>query len=239
MEWLGLVGALLGASVGGGIAHLNAWRFAKRQETRAAEQETRKEKSERLGLAYAIIFKVQRATEVLRQTRLHALGALEVANAKQWMLWQALRPFFGVDRNEAMSFSSAELALFATHQDAEYANQLLELATVYNLTLDLLREFRVRRETFADRAQGSGRVQVSAEIASFESTDGNLHLLSAELDQLALSIAHTTNDGAQHAVAIANEIGLKLRALLQDDRFTVQIRYSLDDETSNTTEAKA
>jgi hypothetical protein len=130
---IGILGSLLGAGVGGGLAHLNAWRFAKRQEKRQIEQEERKEKAERLGLAFSVVFKVQRATEIITQAQKHTRAGAQAAAQNGWPMWQGLRPFFGTDHSERISFSSAELALFAVANDAAYANDLQELATVHNL----------------------------------------------------------------------------------------------------------
>lgn len=211
--WIGILGALLGAAVGGGIAHLNAWRFA-----------TRQEKRERLGLAFSVVFKVQRAMETLRQARNHVQDGMNQAAQNNWPLWQGLMPFFGTDNSERLQFNPSELALFAQMNDAEFANKLQELSTVHNLTADLLREYRARRERFSEGAAKYGKVMVEGPVASFESAEPGMFLQALELEQYAQSLASITGDGALHALDCAGAVCGKLKAFLNDDRFKIELR---------------
>jgi hypothetical protein len=50
-------------------------------------------------------------------------------------------------------------------------------------------------------------------------------LLAMELEQYSISIANMTEDGAKHAIQIANAVCEKLRGHLKDPRFTVNLGY--------------
>lgn len=84
-----LLSALLGAGVAGGIAHMNARDFAKRQEHREIEREAQRQGERRLALAHAVVFKVQRATDLITKVTRHVIDARVMAAQRGWPLWQA------------------------------------------------------------------------------------------------------------------------------------------------------
>lgn len=221
--YLPFVSALLGALLGGLIAHVNGRHFAKRQEDRQVAQEKQRQRDINLALAHSIVFKVHQAFNFIWQSRAQILSAKEVATHRQWPLWQAMQEFFTGER-ERVKFEASELALFAGNNDAEFATQLLELAAVNNLVADIYHDYAVRREAFGDKALENGKFELKeGKITSFQTDSPAAQLLALRLDQLAQSLDDITGQGAQHAHKVYISVSGKLRDILQDSRFNIDL----------------
>jgi|GEM_PF-2911684 len=82
-----------GVLVGGLITYLITWVFAKRQEKRQEAQEAKRERDDRLGLAFSAVFKVQQATDTIYKVCAHIQGAAQ--NTMGDRLWRSLTPMLG------------------------------------------------------------------------------------------------------------------------------------------------
>lgn len=216
-----------GVLVGGLITYLITWVFAKRQEERQEAQEAKRDRDDRLGLAFSAVFKVQQATDLIYKVCAHIQGSAQ--KPKGGRLWRSLTPMLGAG-DQRVSFSASELALFAAAGEAKFVNDLLEVASCSNLLLDLVREYNLRRETLSDVLIEKGLVELSGEVGTHELPSAvalSVAPKEIELEMLAKSLSDVSAGGLQHAVEVSNTICPKLTSMLQDPRFTLRIGFAV------------
>ncbi|MEJ0059487.1 MAG: hypothetical protein WDM79_07915 [Terricaulis sp.] len=217
-----LFSTLLGACVAGVIAHLNARHFAKEQSRKEVERERRSEATRNLGLAHSIVFKVQRATDMITKVHKHFVSARQIAAKNAWPLWQGMKEFFGTDRLH-VAFDADELGLFVVKDRADFTNNLQDVASAHNLLVDLIHAYNSQRNEFSKQSTSKNLVALAGEVASFESSDPNVVLLALRLEQLAQAIGETSEGAVREALELSASVTTLLSEILSDPRFKMRI----------------
>jgi hypothetical protein len=128
---VGLLGALLGAVVGGFIAAATNAFFAWRSE-----------RDRRLAIAHSVTIKVLKIADTVFKLCKTINAAWAEASGEY--RWREVLPLMGLPRDH-IEFTPEELALFWVGKQDDFASELSSAANWYNLLLDLAAEYKSTR----------------------------------------------------------------------------------------------
>lgn len=182
------------------------------------------EKDRRLGLAYSIRHKVMRMADAVVKTQRHVDESLEgvPGDAERW----PLLPAFQGGVTERFEFTSEELALFQMNDEGEYANSVLDLASLHNLLAEIRTLYNVDRRALGYLLASKGYVQFEGRVASVSAEakqDPEMLSRHIEVSDLAETLIKFSREGSPEAQKTVDEITPKLAAILDDPRFKAKI----------------
>lgn len=185
--WAAVIGAIVGAIAGGGIAAiLQHWQYSREKGARER------------ALAQALFFKVLRIHSDLEGYRRHVADCAAFAHAKGLREgWQSLKPIGnGPPR---IAFAPEEMALLLDLRRFDLLNTVLSLDAVHGSTVDIFELYASRRAAMgaligADRMEGQiASVDLSEEMMRHAGP------LAAELDDIVTQIKARADRDAREA----------------------------------------
>lgn len=183
------------------------------------------EKDRRLGLAYSIRYKVMRIADAVIKIQRHVDDNLRGVpdNVEKWPL---IQPFRG-GSSERFEFTSDEIALFQMRDQSDYANEILDLASLHNLLLEVRTGYNADRQALGYMLAAKGYVEFDGNVGSVSEQarrDPEILPRHIEVSDLAETLIRFSREGSPHAEKVASEISAKLTAMLDDPRFKAGIR---------------
>ncbi len=163
------------------------------------------ERARRVGVAYSIFFKVLRyasdAEQVCRHVERHRPPEGQAVG------WRTVQPLL-LPTIPSAEFTAEELTLFAIGGQAQFADALVDFASVHNHLVNLSENYRVRQEALA-----RGRLQ--NRVAG--RPDNDLEVDEDIVVQLAQRLLVLARDAQPEVEDLAHGIGDRLSRLLDND----------------------
>lgn len=219
---LGFLNDALLVLLGALVAFASTWWFSHREE-----------RERRRGTGYAIVLRVNEATQTILQIRKMLTKNLgEVGPPEVPYKWLVAEIPAGFAWRADMSFPPEELAIFARAERNEVLIQLGELARLHNIVISAAAEYAKRRETLQDRFQAASQTEVvvGTQVRSAITAEALAPLRPqiAMVENLLEQLLQRLNEGGEFAVALARKIGPEVRSALKDKRFNLGLAFDVD-----------
>jgi hypothetical protein len=205
--------------LGAAIAFGSTWWFGRRDE-----------RAKNRGLGYALVLRVNEATQTVLQLRNMLTKHLtEVGSPEVPYMWLVAEIPAGFTWRENVVFPPEELAIFARAQRNEVLIKLGELARLHNIVVSAAAEYAKRREALSEklRALSETRVLAGTHVRSAitgadkAKIEPDIAVVESLLAQLLLRL----DEGALFATRLAREIGPEVRRALDDKEFKLGLTF--------------
>ncbi|WP_135212066.1 hypothetical protein [Vitreimonas flagellata] len=207
---MGFIGVLVGA----GIATGTTMYFASRAE-----------RDQRLAVAHSVFFKVLKMCDVAVKVARHV--SEEWKEDRNGWHWPALMPLAGIPPLDD-TFTAEEMALFARAKGPVFSERLLVASNHSHLILELLRNYNSDRRALGDTFAEMGLVEMDGPIGRIiVDKESDTHRLLApkirEVETGAIHLREAALKARDHITKLGDDIGPKLKEVLKDDRFKLNM----------------
>lgn len=206
------IAALIGVLVGGAITAGTTHFFALRAE-----------KDRRLSVAYSVFFKFFAIADVCARICRH-LEEEWAADANGWH-WPSLMPITGLVFPPT-NFTSDEMALFAGDGGPLFSERLLTATNHVNLLADVVPLYNRERATLSEELRLRGLVTMAGSVGTITANQSIYQQVAPkirEVESIAANLHDAGISAQKHMISVADDLGPRLKALLNDKRFKMSM----------------